>query len=364
MVYPETAEGFMINDPKKWTEFKKEEFKLKPFEDRDIDIVIDACGVCGSDVHSITGGWGETPLPLCVGHEIIGRAIKVGSKVTTIKVGDRVGVGAQISADLTCGNCKADQENYCPNQVDTYGAPYPDGTISQGGYSSHIRAHEYFTFKIPDNIETHIAAPMLCAGITVYSPLVRLGAGPGKKVAIVGIGGLGHLAILFGKALGAEIYVISHSPHKKEDALKMGAKDFILNSEKNWHEKYAFTFDFILNCADMTHEFELDNYFSTMKVGGKFHNVGLPDAPLPELKAQSFVSGMYYIGSSHLGNRPEMEAMLKLASEKNIKTWVETLDISAKGCAEAVQRVKKNDIKYRFTLINFDKAFPNRVEKA
>lgn len=180
------------------------QFKLKPFEDRDIDIAIEACGVCASDLHTINGGWGDCPLPICVGHEVVGRAIKVGKDVKTIKVGDRVGVGAQIGADLTCDNCKADQENYCENGIDTYGAPYPDGTLSMGGYSSHMRAHEYFTFKIPDNIPSEIAAPMvsktrsrsmcestnakqLCAGLTVYSPLVRLGAGPGKKVGIVGM---------------------------------------------------------------------------------------------------------------------------------------------------------------------------------
>jgi alcohol dehydrogenase (NADP+) len=161
---------------------------LKKFEDYDVDIAIDACGVCASDVHTITGGWGEDiPLPLCVGHEVIGKAIKVGSKVTKVKVGDRVGVGAQIGADLTCDNCKNDMENYCPNQVDTYGAKHPDGTVSQGGYSSHMRAHEYFTFKIPDNLETSLAAPMLCAGLTTFAPLKRLKAGPGKKVAICGL---------------------------------------------------------------------------------------------------------------------------------------------------------------------------------
>jgi len=142
------------------------QFKLKQFEDRDIDIAIECCGVCGSDVHTINGGWGDCPLPICVGHEVVGKAIKVGKDVKTIKVGDRVGVGAQIGADLTCNNCKADQENYCPNSIDTFGAPYKDGTISQGGYASHIRAHEYFTFKIPDALESEVAAPMLCAGVT------------------------------------------------------------------------------------------------------------------------------------------------------------------------------------------------------
>jgi len=361
MPYPETAEGFMINSQKEWTKFTKQEFKLKPFEDRDIDIAIDACGVCGSDVHSITGGWGDVPLPLCVGHEVVGRAIKVGKDVKTIKVGDRVGVGAQIGADLTCDNCKADQENYCPNSIDTYGAPYPDGTIAQGGYSSHMRAHEYFTFKIPDNIETAIAAPMLCAGLTVYSPLVRLGCGPGKKVAIVGIGGLGHFALLWASALGAEVYAISHSPSKKEDALKMGAKEFIVTNEEGWNEPYKFKFDFILNTADAMHKFDMDAYFSTLKVMGKFHTVGFGDEPMPQMKAQQFAPNGCSIGASHIGNRPEMLSMLELASKQNIKSWVETIPISEEGCKEAVTRVKENKVHYRFTLVDFDKQFGKRA---
>jgi alcohol dehydrogenase (NADP+) len=138
-------------------------------------------------VHTITGGWGQQPMPLIVGHEVVGRAVRVGSAVKDVKVGDRVGCGAQIYADLTCTNCKAGQENYCPNAVDTYSGTYADGVVTHGGYSSHVRAHEYFTFKIPENIPDEIAAPMLCAGITVYSPLVRLGCGPGKKIAVVGL---------------------------------------------------------------------------------------------------------------------------------------------------------------------------------
>jgi len=349
----------MVTDHKNWSTFKKQEFKLKKFEDHDIDVAIDACGVCGSDVHTITGGWGDAPLPLCVGHEVVGRAVRVGDKVKDIKVGDRVGVGAQIGADLTCDNCKADQENYCPNSIDTYGAPYPDGTISQGGYASHIRAHEYFTFKIPDNIETAIAAPMLCAGLTVYSPLVRLGTGPGKTVGIVGLGGLGHFAVLWAAALGAEVYVLSHSPHKKEDALKLGAKHFIDTSKDDWHKDHAFKFDFLLNTADMTHKFDLSQYFSTIKVMGKFHNVGMPDEPI-EVNLQAFASNGCYLGTSHIGNRPEMLAMLKLASEQNIKSWVETIDISEEGCKEAVERVKNNKVHYRFTLTGFDKVFGKR----
>lgn len=365
MVYPDTFEGFMISDQKKWTDFSKQEFKPKKFGDNDVDIKIECCGVCGSDVHSITGGWGEVPLPICVGHEVVGHAVKVGSKVKSLKVGDRCGVGAQIWACLKCKQCKSDNENYCPHMVDTYGAPYPksedpDETVSQGGYSSHIRAHEYFTFPIPDNIPSELAAPMLCAGLTVYSPLVRAGTGPGKKVAVVGIGGLGHFAIIWAAALGAEVYAISHSPSKKEDALKLGAKEFISTAEKDWAKPWAFAFDFVLNAADMTHTFDLSEYLSICNVGAQFHQVGLPDAALPEIKSQMFMSNGSSIGASHIGSRPECLAMLKLASEKNLKPMVETIQISEKGCAEAVKRVKKNDVRYRFTLTGYDQAFGKR----
>ena len=333
------------------------QFKPKPFEDHDVDIKIEACGVCGSDVHTINGGWGDCPLPICVGHEVIGKVIKVGDKVTLCKVGQRVGVGAQIQACLKCKVCKSDNENYCPHMVDTYGAPYADGTIAQGGYSSHIRAHEYFTFPVPDNIPSEEAGPMMCAGLTVWSPLVRAKIGPGKKVGVVGVGGLGHFAILWAVALGAEVYALSHSPSKAEDAKKLGAKEFISTEEKDWQKPWDFTFDFLLNTADMTHQFDMKAYMSTLAVNGIFHHVGLPDEPLPQMKAQDFAPNGALMGGSHIGNRPEALAMLKLASEKKVKPMIETIDISEKGCAEAVERVSKNDVHYRFALVGFDKVF-------
>ncbi|KAI9669201.1 MAG: hypothetical protein M1817_004743 [Caeruleum heppii] len=360
MGYPDTFEGYMVTSQEKWDQFTKQEFKPKPFGDYDVDIKIECCGVCGSDVHTITGGWGSANLPLCVGHEIVGSAIKVGPKVTTVKTGDRVGVGAQIWACLECKVCKSNNENYCPHQVDTYNAPYPDGTIAQGGYASHVRAHEYFTFPIPANIPSELAAPMMCAGLTTWSPLTRAGTGPGKKIGIVGIGGLGHFAIMWANALGAETYAISHSPEKKDDALQLGAKEFIDTTQKEWAKPWAFTFDFILNTADMTNTFDLSQYMSTLNVNGTFHNVGLPDKPLPQIMAQDFAPGGWNIGGSHIGSRPEMLAMLKLASEKNVKTWVEKIDISEEGCSEAVKRVKDNQVHYRFSLVNYDKAFPSR----
>ncbi|CAJ2509378.1 Uu.00g144040.m01.CDS01 [Anthostomella pinea] len=362
MPYPDQFEGYMINELGKYQDFKKQSFKPKKFGDNDIDIKIECCGVCGSDVHTITGGWGDAPTPVCVGHEVVGKAVKVGSKVKDVKEGDRVGVGAQVWACLKCPQCKSDNENYCPHMVDTYGAPYPkevdpDETISQGGYASHIRAHEYFVFPIPDAIPSHLAAPMLCAGLTTYSPLVRAGVKSGSQVAIVGLGGLGHFAVMWANALGAEVTVISHSPGKKDDALKLGAKHFVSSGDENWAKPLAFKFDFVLNSADMTNEFNLSNYLSILKVGCRFHQVGLPDQPIPNLQPQQFMANGSSIGASHIGNRPECLAMLKLAAEKKLFPMVETLPVGEKGCAEAVERVKNNKVHYRFTLVDYDKAF-------
>lgn len=203
-------------------------------------------------MHTLKQGWGESQLPLVVGHEIVGKATRVGDNVKGIKVGDRVGVGAQVGACLRCKQCKDGYENYCPKQIDTYvreslvahlnapiliddyfqNAKYPDGTVTQGGYSTAIRAHQQFVFPIPEALESRHAASMLCAGLTVFSPLKTNGAGPGKKVGIVGIGGLGHYAILFAKALGAEVYAFTHSKDKMEDAKKLGADHVIDTTNK------------------------------------------------------------------------------------------------------------------------------------
>lgn len=240
---------------------------------------------------------------------------------------------------------------------DTYNAQYEDGSWAHGGFSNYIRAHEYFTFKIPDALASSDAAPLLCAGITTYSPLVRANVGPGKKVAVCGIGGLGHLGIQWAVALGAEVYAFTHSPSKAADIKTLGAVEAIVTNEDGWADKWAFTFDFVLNCSDMTNTFDLKTYLSTLKVGGEFHMVGLPDEPLPEMMAQAFAGNAAKLTGSHLGNNQEMNAMLKLAADKGIKPWVETVDISEKGCKEAVERVKENKVHYRFTLTGFEKAF-------
>ena len=310
----------------------------------------------------ISGGWGPAPLPICVGHEVVGHAVQVGSAVKDVKVGDRVGVGAQVWSCLECNQCKSDNENYCEHTVHTYGSPYPkeldpDETISKGGYASHIRAHEYFVFPIPDNLPSEFAAPMLCAGLTVWSPLVRAKMGSGKKVAVVGLGGLGHFAVMFARALGAEVTVISHSPHKKDDALKLGATEFVVNDGPDWARPYRFTFDLVLNTADMTHKFNIPDYLSLCKVNGSFHQVGVPDAPLPPLQIQALMSNGCSISGSHIGNRPECLSMLKLAGEKKLFPIIETIPISEAGISEAVSCVAKNKVKYRFVLTDYEKVF-------
>ncbi|KAK2797086.1 hypothetical protein FQN49_008998, partial [Arthroderma sp. PD_2] len=225
MPLKDEAEGFQVDSAETHTQFHKRHYKLKPFEEYDIDIQVEACGICGSDIHTITGGWGPQLFPLCVGHEIVGTAIRVGPKVTLVKEGQRVGVGAQVFSCGTCKQCKNDNETYCPNIVmNTYGSKWPDsGIISQGGYGSHVRVHQHWVFPIPDALQTSAVAPMLCAGITAYSPLVRNGCGPGKKVGIVGLGGIGHFGVMFAKALGAETWAISRSRAKEADARKLGA---------------------------------------------------------------------------------------------------------------------------------------------
>ncbi|KAJ2983094.1 hypothetical protein NUW58_g6309 [Xylaria curta] len=351
--------GFQVHSPDTWTTFHKNKFDVKPFGDHDVEIKIECCGVCSSDVHTISGGWGEQKFPLAVGHEIVGKAIRVGPKVTLIKEGARVGVGAQSWSCLECRQCKNDNETYCPQQMDTFGAVWPDtGIVTQGGYSSHVRTHEHWVFPIPDAIPSALAAPMMCAGITSYSPLVRNGAGPGKKVGIVGLGGLGHYGVLWAKALGAETWVISRSHSKEADAKAMGADGFLATQDKDWNKDHLMTFDLIVSTANNFGEgFDLAAYLALLDVHGKWVSVGLPEDASLTIKPQSFMANGCLIGASHLGSRKEMLAMLKLAADKGIKSWVETVPISAENLSKTVQRLHDNDVKYRFTMVDYDKEF-------
>ncbi|KAI1104196.1 GroES-like protein [Jackrogersella minutella] len=359
MAQNDQYEGFQVESPATWTEFHKNKFVTKPFGDHDVEVKIECCGVCASDIHTISGGWGSQKFPLAVGHEIVGKALRVGPKVTLIKPGERVGVGAQSWSCLECRQCKNDNETYCSQQVDTYGAAWPDtGIVTQGGYSSHVRTHEHWVFPIPDAIPSHLAAPMLCAGITSYSPLVRNGAGPGKKVGIVGLGGLGHFGVLFAKALGAETWVISRSHSKEADAKAMGADGFLATADKDWNKEHLMTFDLIISTANNFGEgFDLSGYLALLDVHGKWISVGLPEEATLNIKPQDFMNNGCLIGASHLGSRREMLEMFRLAADKGVKSWVETVPISAENLSKTMQRLKKTDVRYRFTMTDYDKAF-------
>ncbi|RYP21250.1 hypothetical protein DL765_002389 [Monosporascus sp. GIB2] len=352
-------QGFQVDGPETWTQFHLREFVTKPFGDYDVDIKIECCGVCSSDVHTINGGWGAQHFPLTVGHEIVGRALRVGPKVTLVKEGQRVGVGAQSYSCLECRQCKNNNETYCKKQLDTFGAVWPDtGIVTQGGYSSHVRTHEYWVFPIPDSIPSHIAAPMLCAGITSYSPLVRNGAGPGKKVAIVGLGGLGHFGVMFAKALGAETWVISRTHSKEEDAKKMGADGFLATSDKDWNVPHQMTFDLVISTANSFGDgFDLNSYLSLLDVHGKWISIGFPEEAELKIRPQDLNPNGCLIGASHLGSRKEMLEMFRLVDEKGIRSWVETVPLSAENLSKTVQRLHKNDIRYRFTMVDYDKVF-------
>ncbi|KAM3077287.1 hypothetical protein ACMFMG_006638 [Clarireedia jacksonii] len=387
MPYPETFTGFQIEDPAKWTEFHKNEYKPKPFGDYDVDIKILACGVCASDLHTVSGGWGEQKFPLCVGHEIVGTAMRVGPKVTLIKEGQRVGVGAQSYSCLQCKQCKNDNETYCQHQLDTYGAVWPDtGIVSQGGYASHVRTHEHWyivpfysvppSFPLscgpskgntcgfglgssPSQMNSQLNKSPLCSAPVSQPtpPLVRNGCGPGKKVGIVGLGGIGHFGIMFAKALGAETWAISRSHAKEADAKKMGADGYLASADPSWNKDHKMTFDLIVNTASSNSGFNLPEYLSLLDVHGRWISVGLPEGEGQTVRTQDFIANGCLIGGSHLGSRKEMLAMLELAAKKGIKSWVETIEIGEEGLKTALTRLHANDVRYRFTMVGYDKCF-------
>jgi len=340
--------GYGIKDHAKWTDFEIMEFQPKNWTEDDVEIAITHCGVCGSDVHTLTSGWGGADLPLVVGHEIVGHAVRVGTNVKGVSVGDRVGVGAQIWSCGECRACKSDNENYCPQQVDTYNAKYPDGVKTQGGYSTAIRANQQFVFPIPAGVTSEDAASMLCAGLTVYSPLLRNGCGPGKKVGIVGVGGLGHYAVLFAKAMGAEVWAFTHSKSKSEDIKKMGADHIVDIGDEGFDEPLKQTLDLIVSTRDVAEGFDLAQYLGMLWIHGSFITVGLPDNHFPSLSPFTFAPNGSKLGGSHIGSKVEVLQMLQLAADKGIKPWIEVLPM--KDVAKAVQGVKDNKVRYRYVL--------------
>ncbi|ODV93564.1 hypothetical protein PACTADRAFT_71320 [Pachysolen tannophilus NRRL Y-2460] len=368
--YPKEFKGFAVQTPSEWNKPKLTSYAPKTMGDHDVDIEIECCGVCASDLFTARAGWAtnwdKKGSPQVVGHEIVGKVVAIGSKVTSVKLGERVGQGAQASSCLSCSRCNKDNEQYCPGMVGTYDSYYPDGYLSQGGYASHVRANEHFIFPIPQGIKSSEAAPLMCGGLTVFSPLKRNGCKPGAKVGIIGIGGLGHMAIMIAKALmtddnnkfDGEIYAFSRTFSKKQHALEMGATHFIATAEKNWHVPLFDKFDVIINCASSVQSLDINAFLSTLGVEKKFVTVGLPDEHEKyDVSPKSFFKNGSYLSSACLGSREEALELLQLAVKHNIKPWVEEIPLSEAGCHSAMSRCWDGDCRYRFTLTKFNEFF-------
>ncbi|KAF2837309.1 putative NADP-dependent alcohol dehydrogenase C 2 [Patellaria atrata CBS 101060] len=335
-------------------QMKWQPYDPKPFTDTDVEIRISHCGICASDLHTLRSGWGQTPYPCVVGHEIVGRAVRVGAAVTHIQPGDRVGVGAQSGSCLRpeCEECASGIENHCQvSNTNTYAGFFPDGSKSYGGYADYSRVPGHFVIRIPEALDSAAAAPMLCGGITVYSPLKREGCGPGKRVGIVGLGGLGHFGVLFAKALGAdEVTVISRSSAKKEDAMRLGADKFIAtNEEADWADKYALSLDLIISTVSSP-DMPLEGYLGLLRVRGTFIQVGAPEDKLPGFLAFALIVKGCKIGGSAIGSPKEIQEMLHLAVEKKIEPWIQERPL--KDANQAVVDMNNGKARFRYVLRN------------
>ncbi|MEU9911703.1 NAD(P)-dependent alcohol dehydrogenase [Streptomyces sp. NPDC051001] len=318
-------------------------------EVREFDVLIDIkfAGICHSDIHQAREGWGEAIFPMVPGHEIAGIVSEVGPGVTKYAVGDRVGVGCMVDSCRECDNCKAGLEQYCTGggMIGTYNAVGKDGEPTYGGYAEKIVVDENYVVRIPEGLGLDEAAPLLCAGITTYSPLKHWNAGPGKKVAIVGMGGLGHMGVKIAHALGAEVTVLSQSLRKKDDGLKLGADHYYATSDETTFKELAGTFDLILSTVSAP--LSLDAYLSLLKTDGAFVNVGAPEEPVA-LNLFSVIGGRKTLAGSGIGGIQETQEMLDFCAEHGFGAEIEL--IRADEINEAYERVLASDVRYRFVI--------------
>ncbi|MFF4044408.1 NAD(P)-dependent alcohol dehydrogenase [Streptomyces sp. NPDC001816] len=312
----------------------------------DVLIDIEFAGICHSDIHQAREGWGTAIFPMVPGHEIAGVVSEVGPGVTQYAVGDRVGVGCMVDSCRECENCLKGLEQYClKGNVGTYNAVGKDGEPTYGGYSQKIVVDENFVVRIPDGLSLDVAAPLLCAGITTYSPLRHWNAGPGKKVAVVGLGGLGHMAVKIAHAMGAEVTVLSQSLRKKDDGLKLGADHYYATSDPKTFEELAGTFDLIISTVSAPLDFGA--FLSLLRTDGALVNVGAPEEPI-SLNLFSVIAGRKTLAGSGIGGIRETQEMLDFCAEHGI--GAETELISAAQINEAYERVLASDVRYRFVI--------------
>ena len=312
----------------------------------DVLIEIAYAGICHSDIHTVRGHWGPQHYPLTVGHEIVGTVAEVGTDVSRYRIGDRVGVGCMVNSCRECANCRAGQEQYCLNgNVGTYGSLDRDGTITQGGYSTHVVVDEDFVLRVPESIPFDRAAPLLCAGITTYSPLRHWRVGSGTKVAVVGLGGLGHMGVKIAHALGAEVTVLSQSLRKKDDGLALGADHYYATGDPATFEELRNTFDLILNTVSAP--LDLNAYLGLLALDGTMVNVGAPPEPLP-IQVFSLFQNRRSLAGSSIGGIAETQEMLDICAEHGIAP--ETELIGAEQINEAWERVLASDVRFRFVI--------------
>lgn len=367
-----SAEGKMV-----WGEYEP-----KSWEENDIDIKVTHSGICGSDLHTLRSGWvscpvasrfgtphfgttptnllhaqGETPYPCVVGHEIVGVAVRVGSNAEgDIKVGDIVGVGCQADSclgrgDKECIPCQTGQESYCvAGGISTYGARHYNGDKTYGGYALYNRAPSHFVFKIPSGLAPEHAAPMLCGGVTVWSPLRHWGVGPGKKVAIAGVGGLGHFAVLFARALGAdEVVGISRKASKRDEAMALGCTGYIAtDDDADWSSDNARRFDVIISTVSSAN-MPIAQYINTLALNGTMVQVGSPEEPI-SLSAFSLISGRRSLAGSAIGSPRDIREMLEFAAKHQIKPWVEIRPMS--DANQAIVDMEAGKARFRYVLVN------------
>jgi uncharacterized zinc-type alcohol dehydrogenase-like protein len=315
----------------------------------DVEIDILFCGICHSDLHVVRDEWSAalpTTYPIVPGHEIVGRVARTGAAVTKFKTGDLAGVGCLVDSDGSCAACKSDLEQFCPNATFTYGAPDAHlGGITQGGYSQRIVVDQRFVLRVPDNLDPAGAAPLLCAGITTYSPLRHWGVTAGKKVGVVGLGGLGHMGVKFAKAFGAHVVVFTTSPHKKDDALRLGADEVVVSTNAAEMQQHAGSFDFILDTVSADHD--INAYLGLLRIDGNLTLVGAPSKPLA-VPAFALIMGRHSVSGSNIGGIAETQEMLDFCGKHGITSDVEV--IPAQQINEAYERLLKSDVKYRFSI--------------
>ncbi|KAJ8765708.1 hypothetical protein K2173_014830 [Erythroxylum novogranatense] len=310
-------------------------FSRRATAEKDVTFKVLYCGICHSDLHTIKNEWGTSTYPLVPGHEFVGVVTEVGRKVEKFKIGDKVGVGCMVGSCHSCDNCNNDRENYCPKMIGTYGSKYYDGTPTYGGYSDIMVVDEHFVVRVPDNYPLDAGAPLLCAGITVYSPLRYYGLDkPGVHVGVAGLGGLGHMAVKFAKAMGAKVTVISTSPKKKQEAMDhLGADSFLISHDQNEMKAAMSTMDGIIDTVSASH--------------GKLVMVGAPEKPL-ELPIFPLLMGRKLVSGSCIGGMKETQEMFDFAAKQNITADIEVIPMNYVNAA--MERLLKADVRYRFVI--------------